>query len=168
LKKEDREFFKKCIDEIFDCEKISLMDNYQQHCSVSCLEHSVLVAYISFWFCKKFKIKVDFRSLIRGAMLHDFTLYNWRERPENAFAHLRMHPTNAYNNSIKYFEINEKEKDIILSHMWPLTFKMPKYKESFIVNFADNICAVFEVCGMYAKIFERRLKKISVFPYSAC
>ncbi len=160
LKKADKEFFKKCIDEIFGCDKISLMENYRQHYSVSCLEHSILVAYISFWFCKKFRIKADYRSLIRGAMLHDFMLYNWRERCESGFEHLRNHPVNAYNNSIKYFDINEKEKDIILKHMWPLTFKMPKYKESFIVNFADSICAVFEACGMYTRIFEARLKKI--------
>ena len=36
------------------------------------------------------------------------------------------------------------EKDIILKHMWPVTFSTPKYLETFIVTFVDKYCAIKE------------------------
>jgi uncharacterized protein len=40
--------------------------------------------------------------------------------------------------------LNDIEKDIIEKHMWPLTLKLPKYKEAFIVSFVDKYCAFME------------------------
>ena len=42
------------------------------------------------------------------------------------------------------FELNELERDIILKHMFPLTLKLPRYRESYIVLLADKYCAVYE------------------------
>ena len=33
------------------------------------------------------------------------------------------------------------EEDIILKHMWPLTLRIPKYKESFLIMFLDKYVA---------------------------
>lgn len=164
MKKNDIEFFSICVSEIFNCEKISEMNLFTQHGGISCLDHSVFVAYLSFWFCRKFNIKADTKSLIRGALLHDFFLYDWHERPETGFQHLRLHPTNAYNNAIKYFNLNEMEKDIILTHMWPLTFSLPKHKESVIVNAADTLCALFEGVRLYPRIIAKKLRKLALSP----
>ena len=39
----------------------------------------------------------------------------------------------------------DKEKDIILKHMWPVTFfHFPKYRESYLVTIADKICSSYE------------------------
>ena len=41
------------------------------------------------------------------------------------------------------------EENIIVSHMWPLAKKMPRYKEALVVNLADKLCATAEVCRIY-------------------
>ena len=47
-------------------------------------------------------------------------------------------------NAQKLFILNEIEKDIILKHMWPVTFSAPKYLESYIITFVDKYCAIKE------------------------
>ena len=47
------------------------------------------------------------------------------------------------------------EKNMILTHMFPLNLKLPKYKESIILCFADKICASKEaLCIVSVKIKE--------------
>ena len=42
----------------------------------------------------------------------------------------------------KYYDINDKEKEIIETHMWPLTItKFPKSIEAKIVCIADKLCS---------------------------
>lgn len=43
--------------------------------------------------------------------------------------------------------------------MWPLARKMPRYKESFVVNLADKACATLEVVGLYRYLRHRRRRK---------
>ena len=44
------------------------------------------------------------------------------------------HPKIALENSIKYFDLNDLEQDIIKAHMFPVGKTVPKYLESWIVN----------------------------------
>ena len=78
-------------------------------------------------------------------MLHDLFLYNWRKRENGRKGlHAFTHPRTAYENASKLFKLNDKEKDIILKHMWPVTFALPKYKESYILTLVDKYCALNE------------------------
>ena len=55
------------------------------------------------------------------------------------------HPGSACVNARNYFQITQKEQNIIQSHMWPLTFRhMPTCREAVIVCLADKYCAVVE------------------------
>ena len=54
------------------------------------------------------------------------------------------HPKTALKNAQDNFTLNALEKDIIRKHMWPLTPRFPKYKETFIVNIIDKIIATKE------------------------
>lgn len=45
-----------------------------QHGRVSCYDHSVAVAYFSLLLAKKLHLRIDEKSLIRGALLHDYFL----------------------------------------------------------------------------------------------
>ncbi len=146
---EEYEEFKKIVVEIINNDSFKKMREIKQHRFTNCYEHSINVATKCFIFAKKRKMKIDVKSLVRGALLHDFYLYDWREDKKKFFSHSYMHPYVALENSRKEFgELNDIEVDIILSHMWPLTFfKFPKYKESFLVCFSDKICAIRELFG---------------------
>jgi uncharacterized protein len=117
------------------------------------------VAYLSYRVCKF--LKLDYRSAARGALLHDFFLYDWRNHDVPDLARKKFHgiehPTIAVANAKKHFSINEIEEDIIKKHMWPLTLTPPKYKESFIVSFADKYLSSKEFIGEFKKRRNQRL-----------
>jgi uncharacterized protein len=74
-------------------------------------------------------------------------LYDWHQHKAltgDPF-HGLTHPKTALLNARDHFELNEKEADIILRHMWPLTVIPPKSVEGFIVSYADKYCSVAEV-----------------------
>ena len=116
-----------------------------QHGNISCYHHSLSVAYMSVWLAYKMKINVDMKSLIRGALLHDYFLYDWHIPDKSHKLHGFHHAKTALENARRDFSINDCETNIILTHMFPLNLKLPRYKESIIVNIADKICAIFEI-----------------------
>ena len=150
--------FNYIIKDLLENDKVNEMKIYMQHCNTSCFEHSYNVSYICYKICKKFNF--DYVSASRGAMLHDFFLYDWRKNKKFNF-HAYKHGKIAYNNAIKEFKLNEIEKNMILRHMWPVTLKMPKTKEGFLLTLADKYCAIIETKNdiMY------NLNKIYYFNY---
>ena len=63
------------------------------------------------------------------------------------------HPGSACVNASNYFQITQKEQNIIQSHMWPLTFRhMPTCREAVIVCLADKYCAVVESMFQRARV----------------
>ena len=121
------------------------MDNYTQHGSTSTLDHCIRVSYRSYKIAKA--LKMDYISAARAGLLHDLFLYDWHLQPKGKKMlekHGYTHPKTALNNACLHFELNSKEKDIILKHMWPLTLRsVPKYKESFLVSMVDK----YSSCG---------------------
>ena len=59
-------------------------------------------------------------------------------------SHAWVHPRIAVRNARKLVNLNKKEEDIILKHMWGATIAPPKYKESYIVTMVDKYWAVKE------------------------
>ena len=73
--------------------------------------------------------------------------YDWRNKHVEGQKklHAFRHPRIALTNACDIFDLNEIEKDVILKHMWPLTIRLPKHKESYIVTFVDKYCATYEM-----------------------
>ena len=130
-------------------ETVQKMKLYKQHYDTSCFEHCKNVAYYSYLLCKKYHL--DYVSVARAGMLHDLFLYDWRLRQDGRKGlHAFTHPKTALTNATKLFTLNKKEKDIILKHMWPVTFfHFPKYKESYIITLVDKYCAIQESINAY-------------------
>lgn len=149
----EKTYFYDCIKNLNECEYVNEMKNYMQHGNTTTYSHSISVAYRSYWMCLRLPIQVDLKSLIRGALLHDFYLYDWHDKNNNVKLHGLSHPHTALINAKKHFNLNKIEEDIILNHMWPLTInKLPKFKETLIVSFVDKICCILET-------FEYLIKK---------
>ena len=117
---------------------------YVQHGMVSCYLHSVFVAYVSIWLARRFGIRVHLRSLVRGALLHDYFLYDWHIKEPFRKAHGFSHAAVALQNAERDFHLNAVERDMIAKHMFPLNLTPPRYRESVLVCIADKICAVYE------------------------
>ena len=126
-----------------------MLGEFIQHGKTSVYIHSRNVAYISFViarFCeKRFGTKIDYDVLVVGAMFHDFFLYDWHDPEKCPRFHGFKHPAIASKNAQEYYDINDKEKLIIETHMWPLTItKFPKSFEAKIVCIADKCCSLSE------------------------
>ena len=118
-----------------------------QHGDTTVLQHSIHVAEVSRKLSRKLKIKVDEPAMIRGALLHDYFLYDWHEKDKSHSFHGFRHPTFAVKNAKEDFDISKKEENIISRHMFPLTLKPPTCKEAWIVCIADKYCALVETVG---------------------
>jgi len=158
------EFFD-CIYDLLENENVKKMKNFKQHANTSCFKHCLQVAYYTYIACKK--LNLDYRSATRGAMLHDFFLYDWHNyiRPDKKWKnqHAFAHPRIALKNACEVFHLNELEKDVIRKHMWPLTISLPHYKETIIVTFADKYSATRETLLYFRDILHS--KKIYRYAY---
>lgn len=131
------------VKEIISNETVQKMKLYRQHFNTSCFDHCLLVSYNLYLLCKKYNL--DSVSAARAGLLHDLFLYDWRKKIEGRKGlHAFTHPKTAYLNAKELFDLNDKEKDIILKHMWPVTPGLPKYKESFLITYVDKYMAVIE------------------------
>lgn len=142
---EKSEFFNIVI-EMTSNSTVQEMRKFRQHCNTSCYTHCLHVAYYSYIIAKKFGL--DYKSTARAAMVHDLFLYDWRLKykdPQVYGLHGFTHPKIALRNAMEIFDLNKKEQDIIVKHMWPLTLSLPKYKESYIVMLMDKYSATREM-----------------------
>ena len=101
------------------------MRQYIQHGCVTTYEHCMRVAAISFWLNRRLNLGCDEASLVRGAFLHDFYLYDWHEPHPEAGLHGFSHPAIALANAEQRYTLNDRERNVIRSHMWPLTLLTP-------------------------------------------
>lgn len=124
--------------------EVRKMMDYTQHGDTSCLAHCLSVTYTSYVFSKRLGINIDEASLIRGALLHDFFLYDWHDKDAHQRFHGFRHPGIALQNARTYFDLNDIECDIISHHMWPLTPTPPHSKEAYIVTCMDKWCSIKE------------------------
>lgn len=118
--------------------------NYVQHGNTSVMKHCIDVAVVSCQIAKKLHIKVDKRALIRGALLHDYFLYDWHEKGGGHQLHGFKHPFFALKNASRDFELNDIEKNVIVRHMFPLVPIPPACREAWIVCMADKYCSTRE------------------------
>lgn len=119
--------------------------NWIQHGRTSVYHHSVRVAILSLQIAELLNLSVDKRALIRGALLHDYFLYDWHEKDASHKWHGFHHAEKARNNARRDFVISDLESDIIEKHMFPLNRRLPRYRESQIVCVADKICSLEEI-----------------------
>lgn len=118
---------------------------YIQHGEVNCYDHSVAVAYTSVAIAFRLRFNVDMQSMVRGALLHDYFLYDWHDPDKGHRFHGFIHAGRALENAERDFVLSDIERDIISKHMFPMNPKPPRYVESIVVTLADKICTLHEI-----------------------
>ena len=113
--------------------------------------HSVRVAYISYKLSKL--LNADKNACIKAGVLHDFFLVRDDKNIVSSAKMLVNHPTLAKENAIKYFNVNEKEQNIIESHMFPISSVTPKTKEAWLVSISDKLVALMEGASSFKTQF---------------
>lgn len=141
LVNEDKEFLN-IIQDILENEEFNKLKKIKHH-DTNRFDHCLRVSYYSYLITKS--LHLHYKETARAALLHDFFLEeNYKEKITKRLDTLVKHPSFALETSKKYFTLTDLEEDIIISHMYPITLNPPKYLESWIVDFVDDIAAVYE------------------------
>ena len=167
LSEKDEEF-QKLIKNIIANDTVQEMKKYRQHYETTCFDHCYTVSYYCYKICKKYNL--DYKSVVRAAMLHDLFLYDWRQRqPDRKGLHAFTHGKQACENACKLFDLSEKEKDMIIKHMWPITIALPKSPEGFVLTFVDKYCAISETFEIFrTKLYAKKSFRYAYLLLSLC
>lgn len=124
---------------------------YIQHGNMTVNAHVMNVARYSLLLSRKLHVQCNRRELVRGALLHDYFLYDWHipDRENSHRLHGFYHPGIALKNADREYCLTDREKDIIKKHMWPLTIIPPGCREAWIVTTADKWCSLMETLHMH-------------------
>lgn len=150
-----------CVQDLLDSQEVQSMRNIRHHPGMTCFDHSVFVSYVAFRLARRWNL--DYMAAARAGLLHDLYLYDAHDKTQYEGNQCFAHPVAALKNARALCgELSPKEENIIISHMWPLSKRMPKYKEALVVNLADKVCATVEVSGIYHCIRRRPGRKVTV------
>ncbi len=152
--------FYEVVADLLALKEVQELKQYRHHIVTTRFQHSLNVAYYNYLLCRLFRL--DARSAARAGMLHDLYFYDTKAftRSSHAMRHSHYHPMVALDNAQQILPINEREQDMIIKHMWPVTLQMPKYAETYILTFVDKYCALIEfVLSQPARFFAWRQRK---------
>lgn len=71
---------KDVLKELDEQGRMKYTQKYIQHSDISVYKHCISVAYTSVELADRLAWNVNRRELIRGALLHDYFLYDWHEK----------------------------------------------------------------------------------------
>ncbi len=125
---------------------VDSMKQYRHHGETNTHYHSVFVAYRVCRMCTDLRLH-DARDIVRTSLLHDFYLYEWytEKHDEN---HIWYHPKESVKNIEAHFgALNNAERNMIISHMFPLARELPKTRGAWLLTLADKQCACEDYLG---------------------
>jgi HD superfamily phosphohydrolase YqeK len=147
---------------IIESDEFLVRKYFLHHEDESLYEHLIKVSIKSFKLAKK--LKMDVRDATIAGLLHDFYPEAWQyihtlKHIDSKYSktlrsnkkipllkkHGFIHGIEAKDNVLIHYEeyVNEKVLDAISKHMFPMSLltkeKFPKYKESWIVTYADKV-----------------------------
>ena len=145
LSAKEKAFFWEEVRQVCSSSRMNKSRTFYQHGKINIYVHSLRVAYICYYWVKKYHLHVYEKALIRGALLHDYFLYDWHDKEhEHKRPHGFFHPSAALCNAKQDFILTRKEENIIQRHMFPLTLIPPGCKEAWLVCMADKVCSTRE------------------------
>lgn len=154
--KEEENIFIGLIGNYLRDEEFLLLHTHSHHKNTSRLIHSLHVSYLCF--LTGYRHKLDYVSLSIGGLLHDFCLFEKKDYSINKLSDVWCfyHPQQALKKAEEKFELSDISKEVIKMHMFPVTFSIPKYKETYVICYWDKYCAVKEVFQKKRTVIKKR------------
>ena len=156
-----RQAYYMLVADILEHADVQALKQFRHHHYTTRFQHSLNVSYSNYLLCRFFHW--DAVSAARAGLLHDLYFYETadydRSDSPNQKSHSAHHPEVAMQNAAVRFALNPRERDMIEKHMWPLTHRMPHYKESYAITFVDKYAAMLEVFGLGARHMLARFRR---------
>ena len=155
---DDKEY-NKLVNYILNNRDFKKLKNIEHH-GISRYEHLVKISYYSYKLAKK--LRFNYKSVAIGGLLHDFYLDGNERSKKRKFLDTFTHPKKALKVSNSTFNLNDMERNIIVSHMFPIYLSIPKYKESVLVNLVDKVIGTYEMSKEYRYKFKYQFNYLYV------
>lgn len=161
---EDEALIRRTLETLERTGRFHELRHYAQHGGTTVYDHSVSVARAALNLARRLPVRLDYLSLVRGALLHDYFLYDWHVPDPLRPNHALFHPRIAWDNAERDYGLNHTEADIIRRHMFPLVPVPPRTKEGWIVCWVDTWCAFRETVNRnrVRQILRRNAGKIRI------
>lgn len=137
--------------DIINSQNFKRTKGHIQHGTMTVHNHCMDVARYSLLINKKLGLHCNKHDLVRGALLHDYFLYDWHDKEylsQRKRLHGFHHPMTALENAEKEYRLSDRQREIIRKHMWPLTIVPPTCEEAWVVTAADKYCSFRETVGL--------------------
>ncbi|MBR3629865.1 MAG: HAD family hydrolase [Oscillospiraceae bacterium] len=132
------------VADLLDLNEVQALKDFRHHIVTNRLQHSLNVSYYNYRLCRL--LRLDAESAARAGLLHDLYDYDTKRYTSgvHGLRHSAYHPMVALERAESIVPINDRERDMIVKHMWPVTPARPKYAETYVLTFVDKYCAVIE------------------------
>lgn len=143
------------VRDLLTCRDVMSLCEYPHHIGTSRFQHSLNVSYYNFRLCRLFHL--DARAAARAGLLHDLFFYDRRTHKKIRNGHCAEHANIALYNASMRFSISELEGDMILNHMFPMTLRLPRHAETYIITIVDKFCATAELTAHVLRLMKSKL-----------
>ncbi len=140
MKTLEKKEFEYLIKDIENNNNFKELDNEFHH-GISRYGHSYRVAKGVYKITKK--LGMNYEEATRAALMHDF-YFDYQLEDNTPMKNLVAHQNMAVLNASKHYELSDMQKNMIESHMFPLSKVLPKYKESICLTIVDKAVAIYE------------------------
>ncbi|MDD7672556.1 MAG: phosphohydrolase [Clostridia bacterium] len=150
--------------DILGSQGMLLSQSFRQHGDVSVALHCFFAAVVCVRLARALALRVDTRALVRGALLHDYFLYDWHDPDPSHRLHGFRHAGFALRNAGRDFSLGPIERNMIASHMLPMNLVLPRFRESLLLLcLADKICSFCETFHLAPPVGKDGLEQRSKF-----
>lgn len=149
--------------DILGSQGMLLSQSFRQHGDVSVALHCFFAAVVCVRLARALALRVDTRALVRGALLHDYFLYDWHDPDPSHRLHGFRHAGFALRNAGRDFSLGPIERNMIASHMFPMNLVLPRFRESLLLCLADKICSFCETFHLAPPVEKDGLEQRSKF-----
>lgn len=149
--------------DILGSQGMLLSQSFRQHGDVSVALHCFFAAVMCVRLARALALRVDTRALVRGALLHDYFLYDWHDPDPSHRLHGFRHAGFALRNAGRDFSLGPIERNMIASHMFPMNLVLPRFRESLLLCLADKICSFCETFHLAPPVGKDGLEQRSKF-----
>lgn len=136
------------ISEYYSNSEVQKLKDIPHHDS-NRLNHSLKVSYYSYKLFKR--LGFNYKSAAKAGILHDLFYKRTTDyiKIRDKIAIYNNHPLISLENAKKITNLTELEEDMIISHMWPLSTRIPKCKESLLFGTVDACISTKEFLSKF-------------------
>jgi len=123
--------------------------------------HSLSTARMCVVINRALHMGADERVLVEAALLHDLGLVG-RDKKYGGERRTVSHPDESRRIARDEFVSDSAVLDAVSAHMWPLYGKMPRSKEAWIVNIADDVVSVIDWPVVFVVWIAEKVRRVKM------